>query len=285
LYAYFKHNAHLFAMPRVKEVMEFSKEQPLADAEKKLVSYFEPEVLKGQEATPKIGLADVKLLYFHEAAAQKLKAYNPQAKIIIMLRQPVNRAFSAYHYARLNELESIETFEEAVKAEDERLKHYTAEQRFYNTYLNLGLYHEQVATYLNAFGPEQVKVLIFEELIKNPEAVVADTLDFLQVDKASFDFDIVKERFNEGGSSKFPLLTRLFRRKNLVRSLYGKALPLSVRMKLQEKLIEPIKNANKKAATKKEKDPQLMKSLQDYFRADVQQLEKLIGRSLKEWWF
>lgn len=100
------------------------------------------------------------------------------ARIIMILRDPVERAFSQYLMS--------------VRQRDETLPFYDAIEKDYNRsdkgyfvshlYVELGLYSEQVRRYLDTFGPKQVKILIFQEFIKDTQAAVNDVLQFLGLD-------------------------------------------------------------------------------------------------------
>jgi len=100
----------------------------------------------------------------------------PKAKIIIILRNPIERAYS-YYLWRISNGKTY-SFREAI---DEALK---SKNDFYKgLIINGGWYSEQIQRYLNIFGSIQVKILIFEEFIKNTKKTVKEVLKFLEVNE------------------------------------------------------------------------------------------------------
>lgn len=99
----------------------------------------------------------------------------PSAHIIIILRDPIDRAFSQY-------MMSIRQREETLPFYDAIVKDYGRSDKGYfhsHLYVDLGLYAKQVKRYLDTFGPKNVKILIFEEFVKDAQASVNDVLSFL----------------------------------------------------------------------------------------------------------
>ena len=99
----------------------------------------------------------------------------PNAHIVIILRDPIDRAFSHY-------LMSIRQREELSPFYDAIVKDYNRSDKGYfhsHLYVDLGLYSKQVRRYLDAFGHNNVKILIFEEFVKDTEASVNEVLRFL----------------------------------------------------------------------------------------------------------
>lgn len=99
----------------------------------------------------------------------------PNARIILILRDPVERAFSHY-------LMSVRQRQEILPFYDAIDKDYKRSDKGYfisHLYVDLGLYSEQLRRYLDTFGPKNVKILIFEEFIKDTKAAVNDVLEFL----------------------------------------------------------------------------------------------------------
>ena len=99
----------------------------------------------------------------------------PGAHIIIILRDPIDRAFSQC-------MMSIRQREETLPFYDAIVKDYGRSDKGYfhsHLYVDLGLYAKQVKRYLDTFGPKNVKILIFEEFVKDTQAYVNDVLRFL----------------------------------------------------------------------------------------------------------
>ena len=124
------------------------------------------------EATP--------MYLFHPEVAERLYRYNSQLKLIVMLRNPVERALSAwtmYHYSMKGD---PRTFEQAIAQE---LRDYDRLSYYNNkiAYLKRGVYHEQIEKYLNVFPKEQLLFLESNEFKNTPSVVLEKVSSFLGV--------------------------------------------------------------------------------------------------------
>ncbi len=116
---------------------------------------------------------------FHPHVAKRIKQTIPNAKFIVLLREPVSRAFSQYRKETSEKHDNIKTFEEAFEAEKERVEneekkmikdedYYSyAHQRY--TYFSRGLYHKQIQNWLQYFNMEQFLFLKSEDFFSNPK--------------------------------------------------------------------------------------------------------------------
>ena len=174
LYAFLNKTKGVYMSPH-KEPHYFTKSvetsnlyQPIQD-KKKYLALFE----KGKD-NKAIGEASTSYLW-DPKAPMLIHDIVPKAKIIIMLRNPIERAYS-YYLWRISNGKTY-SFREAI---DESLE---SKNDFYKgLIINGGKYYEQVQRYLNIFGSNQVKVLKFEEFIKNTKKTVMDVLKFLEID-------------------------------------------------------------------------------------------------------
>ncbi|MGI0017066.1 MAG: sulfotransferase family protein, partial [Nitrososphaera sp.] len=134
-------------------------------------------LFKNTENKSAIGESSPTYLWDKEAPGL-IRSHSPNARIIILLRDPIERAYSHYlHHVR----DGWET-----------LPFYEALQRDYNKreqvwkvpdlYIDQGLYYQQVKRYLDVFGGDKVHISIFEEFVKEPERTVRTVLDFLGID-------------------------------------------------------------------------------------------------------
>jgi hypothetical protein len=131
---------------------------------------------------------------FHPAVPQRLHALLPQVKLIVLLRDPVRRAYSHYWHERDKDREKL-SFEDAVAAEPGRIDaahealaqgsiaHSAEHQHF--SYLARGRYAEQLERWFATFPREQFLILRFEELAREPLAVLNRTLGFLGLPPAT----------------------------------------------------------------------------------------------------
>lgn len=116
---------------------------------------------------------------FSDVSAKNIKKIIPNAKIIIVLRNPLQRAYSHYKLEKQREFTNL-TFLEAVKEDrDKKVKGWGINQ----LYVELGLYYKQVKRYLSQFGKNQIKIFLYEELIENPNKLLKEIFKFLGVNK------------------------------------------------------------------------------------------------------
>jgi hypothetical protein len=126
---------------------------------------------------------------FHPHAAMRAKAVLPRGRIIVLLRDPVDRAYSHYNEQRRRGHEDLTTFEEAVRAEPwrlegehERLVHDPTATSFaheHQSYLTQGRYLEALEPWLRAFPVEQVHIVRSEDMYADTQSTYDQVLDFL----------------------------------------------------------------------------------------------------------
>lgn len=119
------------------------------------------------------------LYLYLDYVPRRIKAVLPNVKLIFILRNPIDRAYSHYWHVWRKRRENL-SFERAVASEEGRLVNYYAVKNF--SYVSRGLYDHQLRRYLECFDKESVKVILFEDLNNDPVAVARDCFDFLGVD-------------------------------------------------------------------------------------------------------
>ena len=107
----------------------------------------------------------------------KIYSTIPDAYFIIILRNPITRAYSKYWHQIGGGFEYL-TFEEAIKKEEERINECIEYKRFYS-YLDAGIYHEQIQRYYRLFDKKKIHILFFEEFLINPQEYLNQIYDFL----------------------------------------------------------------------------------------------------------
>jgi len=125
---------------------------------------------------------------FHPAVAQRLHAMLPDAKLIVLLRDPVRRAYSGYWHERDKGRETL-SFEEAIAAEPGRIEAAQARladgtlershEHQHFSYLARGRYAEQLERWFGHFPRERFLILRFEDLVADPLAVLNQSLAFV----------------------------------------------------------------------------------------------------------
>jgi Sulfotransferase family len=110
-------------------------------------------------------------------AAERIRAEIPGVKLIVVLRQPVERAYSSYWFYAMQGVERAATFEQALA--EERLQ---PRRPPHVRHFALGLYHAQLRHYLQRFPANQIRVHLHEDWLARPTAVLSDLFAFLGVD-------------------------------------------------------------------------------------------------------
>jgi hypothetical protein len=235
--------------------------------EKNLDEYL--HLFRGVPKETKAGDASTSYLYSTNAALE-IGRFKPEAKILMVLRNPVDRAYSHYWNHVRDGIESL-SFEEALRVEPRRV----SSRRwcgFY--YVEVGRYAEQVARYLEVFGEDSVRIYLFEDLQKDAEGVCQDVFRFLEVDTGrSVD---TSEIYNRSGPPRSTHLASLLYYLSRKRSV-ARALPTAFGRGAKEWLLA----RNTKPVP--EMDADMRSWLQEVFRDDILRLEELLGRDLNHW--
>ena len=123
---------------------------------------------------------------YSQVAAEKIYNFNPDSKIIIVLREPAKFLYSLHsHYVKFTE-ENESDFLRALALESERKQEKSLSPRVtspsYLYYSQRIQYFQQVKRYFDRFSSEQIKVVVFEEFKAENDRVFSEILDFLEVD-------------------------------------------------------------------------------------------------------
>ena len=134
-----------------------------------------------------IGESSTNYLY-SQVAAEKIYNFNPDAKIIIILREPAKFLYSLHsHYVKFTE-ENEPDFLTALSLESDRKQEKIFSPRVtspsYLYYSQRVQYYQQVKRYCDRFKPEQIKVIVFEEFKSDNERIYREILEFLNVDSS-----------------------------------------------------------------------------------------------------
>ncbi len=244
--------------------------------EKKIIKTSnEYEKLFAKAANHCSGESSADNLYFYNEVIPKLKSNHPDSKIIILLRNPVERAFSAYTHLIRDRRETY-SFEEALKLEEQR----KAEgYEFLWYYKSVGLYFKQVEAYLKNF--KNVKIFLFDDLKSDSLQVVEETCEFLDIPKHSANTNKV---YNKSDKKKKKWRNSLYfnyiQNNNSTKVITDKLLPgiweNSISDKLKQELVQ---NKGKKLKLK----PETRKMLSDFYKEDIMKLQSLINRDLTHW--
>ncbi len=181
LHAYLKEHPELVMSDR-KEVHFFNKDDFFKTAEPDYAQYHSYFNEAGESNNDKLlGEATPAYLYCRDAA-KRIWQYNPSMKIIIILRNPVERAFSHWNMEVSRGAESL-SFSDALKYESVRCRQALPSQHYVYSYQDRGFYSTQIREYWRFFSKQQVIIIKYDDLIETPENVLYSVFGFLGVDQ------------------------------------------------------------------------------------------------------
>jgi len=222
---------------------------------------------------------------FSKLAAGEIKAYSPDAEILIMLRHPVDMLYSLYHQMVFNG-QRLPPFAEAIETEDDRLaawretvdKREAAGLKLRNCFhSSVACYADQVRRYLDVFGPDHVHVILFDDLRASAPRVYRETLEVLGVDS---DVEVDFRVYNANKQVRSATARALMRATPLwVRRLADRALG----QRLRRRLTTAVKGLNTRFEPREPMDPAVRERLQERFEPEIERLAALLGRDLSCW--
>lgn len=215
-----------------------------------------------------MGIGEASALYLIDPQAPELIYKKlPHARIIIILRDPIERAYSHYLHAIRVGSEKL-PFSDAIKnAYDEKIKGVESTK---GLLLEIGYYSKPVKKYLDIFGKNQVKIIIFEEFIQNSDKIIKEILNFLGIEYSSP--IITTKVYNPYGAPKNKFSQKLLA-SNIIKKIATKLFSHDFVKSTAEQFL--IKNIPKPRML--EKDRLFLKEL---YKNDVKKLEKILNRSL-----
>ena len=272
LFEYLRGHPDVF-MPDLKEASYFAGGGMLTEAD-----YL--GLFREAGAARAVGEASTAYLYVPKTATTIRRTLGPSTRIIIILRNPVDMAYSLWGHMVREGGEDLGFFD-ALKAERARMAdpefHRQAKNWPFNfAYANRARYSAQVAAYLRTFGPSQVKVLIFEEFFADVAAGFAELCRFLEVTP---EYRPVFRAFNRSSVLRSSLLRRILVEPAPWKQFVGAVTPDGPRARAKAWLL--------KYNTKEQRLPLLRVAEREHLwrllAPDVAELEAVLGRRLDCW--
>lgn len=201
-----------------------------------------------------------------EPAVENIKDVLPEVKLIAILRNPVDRAFSNYLHV-LRHWEEPLSFEEAVRNEEHRIEEGLRPRRHYK---RKGMYAQQLKRYYAAFDRDQIHVMLSKDLWDHPDQSLRETLQFLGVDPMTE--SIKHGQHNASGIFRNPQFRRLY---ELLKGRWRTVKPY---------VPDQVQSALRAFFMER---PEMQETVRDYLRAayreEIRELEELIDRDLDHW--
>lgn len=261
-----------------KEVVYFSRD----DTYKKGIEYFE-EFFQKCNGDEILGTADVRLLTSNKAP-ERLYEYNAEAKLIVCLRDPVERAFSAYLMALRNGWETPDiSFEEAMnrekaKAQEEEEK--SSKEAFHVRYIKNGMYYKHIKNWLKYFNADQIIFVTADELKTNTNQVLTQVCQFIGVN-SDFQVDTSKQ-YNTVANPRFSFINYFLTGNKKMRAAIGNLIPNFLKRNIARPLIRQVYYWNNVPEENPARlDAKTREKMEPLFSEDLESLRIEFGVDLK----
>jgi hypothetical protein len=276
LYEQLRRHPQIF-MPFHKEPLYFGDDLTRRYGRMSEADYL--RLFNGAKPGQRVGEASTWYLY-STSAANEIKAFSPEARILVVLRNPVDVMYAQHNQLIFNVIEDIPLFEEALAAEPARRAGkrippgpINVENLFYRHSVRFA---EQLQRYFDVFGRERMHVMLSDDLGRDGAGVVRGALEFLGVDPA---LAAAPPRANESRRVRFPIVQRLIFAPKLLLPLA----PFLRRFPLVRAARTKMLEMNSEAVPRAPMDPTLRRQLLDEFRPQIEDLGRLIERDLSAW--
>ena len=213
-----------------------------------------------------IGEACPAYLYYPEAAS-RIKQYIPDARLIVILRNPVDRAYANFLHTVRDDRETHQDFALALQDEATRIAN---NWEWFWHYIQVGFYGKQLKHYYEIFPASQIKVYLYENLKANSIALLQDIFRWLEVDD-TFVPDMAL-RPNKSGMPKNKLIHQILTKPNPLKTVLKPLFPAKIRQKIQHQ------NLNTPQISQ-----EVRQQLLDLYRSDILHCQDLINRDLSGW--
>jgi hypothetical protein len=265
LHAYLGQHDDVF-MSEPKELNFFSREELLNQS-----IYYDKAKIISDELTYQsifsdvdnhkiIGESSVSYL-FYKAVPPRLYEFNKEANIIILLRNPIDRAYS--HYLMDWRLGLVNrTFEQIFEDQGH------SDSIYFQQYFELGLYSEQVKRYLDLFKG-QVEIILYEDLRDHLTDVMKKLSTKLQISEFKKHEEMTHNAYKQGANKLIDYAYRYKWLRNLGKTVLG------ANSSLNSLLF--------KQGSKPTLNEDMVKNLQKFYRADIVRTQGIIDRDLSHW--
>ena len=284
IYSYLEQHPQVYVSPRKETnflgyknalrpdlLTEEEKAQVTRGGRKRILTLEQYEALFDQAGDViAIGEASPNYLFGHEQAVPTIQKLIPNAKLIAILRNPVERAYSDY-------LMSVRQVVGNRKPLAEQLE----TNRTTSHTLLKGFYYEGIKHFLDTFSPEQVKIFLFDDLRRDSDQLMSEFYEFIGVD-SSFKVSTQKKR-QTAEVPKNLAVNKLLRTKNPLREGAAKVLRAVMSEERRQKLRSQLISANSQGKESLPLSNETRKELEDYYREDILKLQDLLGRDLSGW--
>ena len=278
LYHYLQQHPQIYMSP-IKEPYFFAFEgeqinfQGPVDSNKSYITDIKTYRALFEGVTNEIAIGEASPGYLYSSkATERIQHYIPDAKLIAILRDPIERAYSNFLNLIRQDLEPLPDFVQAMLAEEERINDNWS---FRWHYRQRGFYFNQLKRYFELFDQSRIKIYLYEEFQDNSVTVLHDIFEFLDVDKIFV--PNMSRKHNVSRVPKNKTLHRFLKQSSPVKSTIKSFLPSSLRQSVRAKLME-VNFRNKPPLL-----PEAREQFIEDYREDILNLQGLIKKDLSKW--
>ena len=278
LYDVLKTHPQVF-LPFRKELHYFNNDLNYA----KGVDWYVQSFFKDAAGFPARGDITPAYLYWGDKVIPRIEEVygNEPPRMIAILRDPVERAYSRYWHQRRVEGREPLSFEAALAAEHERLEEDVhslgVRGRFSRAYFHGGLYGAQLTRYFSSFPRRAFHIILFHDLQREFAETVRGLLMFLTLDTT---VDIAPKQSNPASVLRAPRLNRWLRSRSTAGRIAKQVLSERMLSRVRKALRRPFLTPFSYPAM----NPNTERELRQRYLPDLQKLEALIGRDLSCWY-
>ena len=256
-------------LPQKKETHFFSDEDIYHKGTSHYLKYFD-----NSKPYEFYGEVDPEYSYFIESAERIFNTFG-RIKIIFILRNPIDRAYSHYLMTKRRGLENL-SFEDAMDKESDRISN--KKDKMHYSYRSRGFYSEQLLAYEKYFGRENIKVLLFEEFIENTKDIVIDIANFIGL--SDFEYKIEKVS-NPASEPRFKILQKFIHKDSIVKKSLGSLIGSK---ETKRRIAEYLESLNLKASDKKKiPDPTRENLYLAYYKKEIDNLQRKFNLNIEAW--
>jgi len=286
LYQFLKEHPEVF-MSKIKEPEYFSKDMESFHFEKSKIRRTDENYIKFFKDCKHekiVGEASTNYLY-SKVAAKEICQFNPSAKIIVMIREPVAflRSYHSYRLRPLYEQENIRDFVKALASETERKLGKNIPKNCLNPsmlyYSERVKYSEQIRRYYNTFDKAQVKIIVYDDFKKDNAEVYKDVLRFVGIQE---DFAPEFKIVNPSATVRFKTLKVIREAEHYlkIRTIAKLVIPKKVFPLLKRLYDNTLLNFQAPPSL----DPSVRTRLMGKYKKEVEEVSRLLNRDLVRLW-
>ncbi len=279
IYGYLKEHPQVYMSP-IKETNFFAtdwenktEKQPDRGTRKRINSWERYcELFINVKDEIAIGEASPNYLVNYKTSSEMIQRYVPDVKMIAILRNPVDRAYSDYlmHLRDGINVGKVRSLSEQVK--------FRADS---SSTIKKGLYYAPVKHYFDTFDREKLKIILHDDLTKDSLKVMQEIYRFIGVDD-TFNPDTSK-RSQSAAVPKNQTLNNLLQTKNPIRTVISSTLKLAMPLEMRQKIRSSLVKLNSAGKELKPLSSEERKLLTEFYREDILKLQDLIQRDLSSW--